>query len=64
LDVDRSCAAALTERDHGGEVDGGGQTSTYRFAAVQLHAGVKVKVDVIVDVIFERRGNDHETRNL
>jgi hypothetical protein len=62
LDVDRSCAAALTERDHGGEVevDGGGQTSTYRFAAVQLHAGVKVKVDVIV----ERRGNDHETRNL
>jgi len=33
-----------------------GQTSTYRFAAVKLNAGVKV--DVIVDV--ERHGNGHE----
>jgi hypothetical protein len=35
-----------------------GQTSTYRFAAVKLHA--RVKVDVIVDVIVERHGNGDE----
>jgi hypothetical protein len=35
-----------------------GQTSTYRFAAVNLNAGVKVKVDVIVDIA--RHGNGHE----
>jgi hypothetical protein len=51
LDVDRSGAAASTERDNRGkvEVNDGGQTSTCRFAAVKVNARVKVKVDVKVD---------------
>ncbi|HEX8115104.1 MAG TPA: hypothetical protein VF516_45560, partial [Kofleriaceae bacterium] len=52
---------ASTERDNG-RGRRWGQTSTYRFAAVKLNAGVKV--DVIVDVDVERHGNDHEREDL
>src|ERR1700733_2367543 len=54
LDVDAPVLRASTERDNGrGRGRRWGQTSTYRFAAVKLNAGVKV--DVIVDVIVDVR---------